>query len=710
MATTNFKKFLLLFMLLGCAPVVNAFEWVKASPESQGMSSSQLKAVQESLAEKGTKALLVIRHDRVVLEWYASDYNEKKRHYSASLAKAMVGGMSLALAMDDGLIHPDDMACTYIPEWKDDPLKSKITIRHLATHTAGVEDAELSEKDRQDALRKGVTLTDHHMQLPGWKGAFWRKEPDPFTLSRDQAPIVFQPGTQYAYSNPGMALLSYAITASLQKSPFTDIRSYLRTRIMEPIGVEPDEWSIGYGQTYDINGLKIVPNWGGGAFTARAVARVGRLLLQRGQWDGHQILREDTVREVMQYSGMPKPSRPKGNPQPASGLAWYTNFDGVWENVPRDAFAGAGAGNQVLLVIPSLDMILVRNGSNLFSESQGEGFWGGAYQYLFQPIVEANIQPPYPKSELITVEFAPEDSILRLAQGSDNWPVTWGDDDDLYTAYGDGWGFVPKVEKKLSLGLCKVSGYPPAIKGINLRSSSGETLGQGAAGVKASGMLMVDGVLYMVARNARNSTLAWSSDHGETWEWADWRFTESFGCPTFLNFGQNYAGARDEFVYLYSNDDESAYDDADQMVMARVHQTRLKDKAAYQFFAGFDSDGNPTWARDVSQRKGVFHHPGRCGRSGITYNPYLKRYLWCQVHPNPSHVRDERFDGGFGMYEAPEPWGPWKTVFFTTRWDVGPGETSSLPTKWMQADGTCHLLFSGDDCFSVRALKLIRQN
>jgi hypothetical protein len=76
------------------------------------------------------------------------------------------------------------------------------------------------------------------------------------------------------------------------------------------------------------------------------------------------------------------------------------------------------------------------------------------------------------------------------------------------------------------------------------------------------------------------------------------------------------------------------------------------------------------------------------------------------VHPNPSHFRDERFEGGFGIYEAPEPWGPWKTVFFTTRWDVGPGETSSFPTKWMQADGTCHLLFSGDDYFSVRAVKL----
>jgi len=63
--------------------------------------------------------------------------------------------------------------------------------------------------------------------------------------------------------------------------------------------------------------------------------------------------------------------------------------------------------------------------------------------------------------------------------------------------------------------------------------------------------------------------------------------------------------------------------------------------------------------------------------------------------------------GGFAIFDAPEPWGPWTTAFFTEEWDAGPGETSSLPTKWMSADGrTVHLVFSGDDCFSVRAARL----
>ena len=98
-----------------------------------------------------------------------------------------------------------------------------------------------------------------------------------------------------------------------------------------------------------------------------------------------------------------------------------------------------------------------------------------------------------------------------------------------------------------------------------------------------------------------------------------------------------------------------------------------------------------------------FIHPGNCCRSGITYNAGLKRYLWCQI----LRKADARFEGGFGIYDAPEPWGPWTTVFFTETWDVGPGETSSLPTKWMSAGGkTIWLVFSGDDCFSVRKATL----
>jgi hypothetical protein len=85
------------------------------------------------------------------------------------------------------------------------------------------------------------------------------------------------------------------------------------------------------------------------------------------------------------------------------------------------------------------------------------------------------------------------------------------------------------------------------------------------------------------------------ADHGATWTWCPWRFTESFGCPTFLNFGRDYAGARDGSVYVVSPD--SAYIPAEGFVLARVPQAALRERAAYEFFVRLDGAGVPVWSR-----------------------------------------------------------------------------------------------------------------
>jgi hypothetical protein len=279
--------------------------------------------------------------------------------------------------------------------------------------------------------------------------------------------------------------------------------------------------------------------------------------------------------------------------------------------------------------------------------------------------------------------------------------MTWADDGEQMTAYGDGRGFKPYTESKLGLGFARVVGPADRFQGTNVRSASGENDRMGPAGRKASGMLVVGGVLYMWARNAGNAQLARSQDGGHEWTWSDWRFTTGFGCPTFLNYGQNYAGARDEYIYIYSHDADSAYEPADHMVLARVHGTHLRERPAYEFFQYLDDQGRPVWTDDIALRGPVFVHPGLCRRSGISYNARLGRYLWWQQRAEGDV--DTRFQGGVGIYDAPEPWGPWTTAYFSKEWDTGPGETGCFPTKWMSAEGkVCYLVFSGNDTFSVR--------
>ncbi len=675
-------------------------DWPTATPHDLAMDAAALDAARDRLAARRTKAFLVLRRGQIAYEWYAADHGADVKHYTASMAKALVGGVSLMIALNDGRMQIDDPAWLYVPQWGDHPLRSKITIRHLATHSSGVEDAE------------GDDLP--HGELPGWKGAFWRQEPDPFTLARDAAPVVFEPGSQYAYSNPGMAMLSYCVTAAMGQ----DIRTLLRDRVMRPLGIPDMEWSVGYGKTNHVDGLPLVGNWGGGAYTARATAAVGEWMLRRGAHDGRQLVTPEWVGRSVAYAGTPAPERPTGNPQPTSGLGWWTTVDGVWSNVPRDAFAGAGAGNQVVLVVPSLDLVVVRNGGLLGDEAAGEGFWEGLERYLFDNVMAAVTDEPRETERgptIVGVDWAPREEIIRLGKGrngdgSDNWPIAWTSDDTLYTAYGDGYGFDPIVPTKLGLGFASITGSPPDLAAENIRSD-GENTGMGRRGRKASGLAMVDGALYMLARNAdddgHGSQLARSVDGAQTWEWAGWKF-EEFGYPTFIDFGRDYGAVPDHlagYVYLVSHDGAGAYEPADSFVLARVPRGRVMERAAYEFYAPA-ADGSSPWTPDICRRSPVITRAGRCLRSGISYNAALRRYMWWQQIPDGGE--DTRFEGGVIICEAPEPWGPWTVVYGTSVWDVGPGEHGSFPTKWMSTDGAvCQLVFSGEDNFSVREARLV---
>lgn len=215
--------------------------------------------------------------------------------------------------------------------------------------------------------------------------------------------------------------------------------------------------------------------------------------------------------------------------------------------------------------------------------------------------------PPYPPSPVIAgIDWSPKESIVRAAKDGDNWPLTWADDDALYTTWGDGTGFVPKVEKKLS---------------------------------------------------------------------------------------------------------PRADTPADRFILMRAPKDKLTQREAWEFFVKLEAKGQPVWTNDITQRGPVFTHPGSCLRSAMTYCAPLKRYLWWQHLPQTPGVTkdrgDTRFTGGFAIYDAPEPWGPWTTAFFTPQWDTSPGEHGDFPAKWMSADGkTLHLVISGDDAFSVRKAML----
>ena len=332
--------------------------------------------------------------------------------------------------------------------------------------------------------------------------------------------------------------------------------------------------------------------------------------------------------------------------------------------------------------------------------------------FLICPAVSAG--PPCPPSPVIKkIVWAPTDTIIRRATGSDNLPITWADDDAIYVTWGDGWGFEPKVPKKLSMGFARIIGEPGNFRGINIRSTA-EKLGGGHSGQKGWGLISVNGVLYLWAGHADQqggqAQLAWSRDHARTWTFADWKFPQ-FGLMGFVNFGKDNDQARDDYVYSYSHDGPLADTPADRFVLMRVPKNRITEREAWEFFVRIDQTSQPVWTSDLKHRGAVFRHTDGCLRSAMTYNAPLRRYFWWQHIPAPKGSPDRgdtRFEGGFGVYDSPEPWGPWSTAYYTEKWDVGPGEHGDFPAKWMSEDGLeLYLVFSGEDSFSVRKATIV---
>jgi hypothetical protein len=322
--------------------------------------------------------------------------------------------------------------------------------------------------------------------------------------------------------------------------------------------------------------------------------------------------------------------------------------------------------------------------------------------------------PPYARSSVIDrVEFD-FSTHRRLAPGSDNWPTTWADDGHLYSAWGDGGGFGGTNSKgRVLLGVARIEGGPTDYAGKNLWGGF-EPEQPASFGGKSYGILSVAGILYMWVAPQPNphldhSQIAFSKDHGLTWQLADWKFPFEHGLtvPTFLNFGRDYAGARDGYIYSYyiqpawgpgkaTKTTAHTFDvhQPGRIHLSRVPKNAILDRSRYEFFGGRDRTGAPTWTADLTRKQAVFEDANGVGWNlSVSYNPGLKRYLLATEHT-------ETHAGKFGLFDAPEPWGPWSTVAYEETWGAGHVEVSTFywnfPTKWLNADGTAFtLVFTG---------------
>ncbi|OYV83457.1 MAG: hypothetical protein B7X04_04150 [Parcubacteria group bacterium 21-54-25] len=304
---------------------------------------------------------------------------------------------------------------------------------------------------------------------------------------------------------------------------------------------------------------------------------------------------------------------------------------------------------------------------------------------------------PYPYSTLITGISFNSASLQTAAPGSDEWPYTEGSDGNLYVSWGDGGGFGGSNSSgRVGLGFGRITGTPPSSwSGVNISGgvspSSGFVVSGGSGGT--SNMFSVGSTLYTFsALNQVWGTdyLFKSTDSGQTWQNLGAFFTPSnsnnFRADGTVQYGSGGSGAPDSYIYTYS-----AYPFTNGLALTRVLQSQVENPSAYQFFAGFDTSGNPTWGA-ASQMQSVFNDPnGTEWGTSVSYDPYLNRYLLA--------IRHNGNTGEVGLFSGLHPWGPWKTIAYGNGipswvWSPDPSGASAnrpsweygFPQNWMSTD------------------------
>ena len=322
----------------------------RSTPEAQGISSQAIRDFVAAADKINTlHSFMVVRHGQVIAEGWWKPEAADKPHVLHSLSKSF-NATAVGLAIEDGKLSLDDPVLKFFPA--DAP-------------------ADVSDNLKAMKVRDLLTMTCGHDTEPKSVGGA------PSVKQFLAHPVLHKPGTHFQYNTMG----SYTLSAIVTKVTGQTTLEFLKPRLFEPLGIENPEWATSpEGNSLGGYGLKLC---------TEDIAKFGQLYLQKGKWNGKQLIPEKWIEQAT--------SKQVPNDQESHakiGIDWRQGYGFQFWRCTHDAFRGDGAGGQLCVVIPDKDAVIAITADTGNFQGEMNAIWDNLF-----PAFQAEALPDDPAGQ-----------------------------------------------------------------------------------------------------------------------------------------------------------------------------------------------------------------------------------------------------------------------------------------------------------------------
>ncbi|WP_395746497.1 serine hydrolase domain-containing protein [Prosthecobacter sp.] len=337
----------------------------RSTPDAQGVAASGILDFIDAVEREKFElhSFMMLRHGKVIAEGWWKPYGPEFVHTMYSMSKSFTS-TAVGFAVAEGKLSVEDKVVSFFPDDLPEKVSDNLAamrVKDLLTMSTG------NEKEPT-----GVCVKSEN-----WARTFLAQN------------IAHKPGTQFMYNSAA----TYMCSAIVQRLTHQTVLDYLTPRLFAPLGIKGMRWET---CPHGIN----TGGWGLSIQT-EGLAKFGQFLLQKGKWNGEQLLPAAWVEEASQFHiqqpGGDKPDRPKAKND------WMQGYGYQFWRCQGTAFRGDGAFGQFTIVLPEQDAVIVMTSENKNMQGQLDLVW----KHLL-PAIDAKGALRADLSKLKTLALAPQ--------------------------------------------------------------------------------------------------------------------------------------------------------------------------------------------------------------------------------------------------------------------------------------------------------------